>query len=447
MSENSCCKLNNKSIYGQFCGECPDCRTVVKEKALVEKDGEKVAKKKVRILSTLDVLISVFVVTPLVVACWRGTWQLMDVYASYFPPWESFIIGTLIHIVVGISQESFDGLVNKKHKSRLCNACAFMFMKLYTIVLNGVTNMHWRGGWCIVDEYFGTRMENGRTILEDPRGSFCFFTICFLILFAMRCLRNLNSPPFEICLDYGDHMFLFPNMFKVKASETISLYVLDVIFSISIVSNLGMFVWRGIWLLFDVFYFPQDEVRSAWGSLILGYIIIAIVFLLQPFMKKLCDNLNGIPKLLVADAYMMASVIAVIVTWRAIWMLLNIYFLPENEELSCWITMCVPMLILMIMGCSNSVLVRGVCLDAEEPDGSCVIFPCNYLKVIFDQEKYDTWFNIWTGKGKKTDLNNMLNGILANQSHTINVINYHLININDDEKNEKNNNVNKNGVS
>lgn len=97
----------------------------------------------------------------------------------------------------------------------------------------------------------------------------------------------------------------------------------------------------------------------------------------------------------------------------------------------------------MAMGCSNSVLVRGVCLDCEEPDGSCVVFPCDYLKIIFDQEKDDTWFSIWTSVSKK----NMMEKIFYIQKpNQINVTNYHVVRINDDYD-EKNNNVNKNGVS
>lgn len=39
------------------------------------------------------------------------------------------------------------------------------------------------------------------------------------------------------------------------------------------------------------------------------------------------------------------------------------------------------------MGCSNSLLVRGVYIDAEEPGGKCVIFPCYYLRVLFQEER------------------------------------------------------------
>lgn len=39
------------------------------------------------------------------------------------------------------------------------------------------------------------------------------------------------------------------------------------------------------------------------------------------------------------------------------------------------------------MGCSNTLLVRGVSIDAEEPDGKCVVFPCYYLRNIFQEDK------------------------------------------------------------
>lgn len=29
-----------------------------------------------------------------------------------------------------------------------------------------------------------------------------------------------------------------------------------------------MFVWRGAWILVDILLFPEDEVLSAWGSLV-----------------------------------------------------------------------------------------------------------------------------------------------------------------------------------
>lgn len=57
-----------------------------------------------------------------------------------------------------------------------------------------------------------------------------------------------------------------------------------------------------------------------------------------------------------------------------------------NPELSCWLTHWVCLILLIVLGCSNSLLVRGVYIDAEEPSGKCVVFPCYYLRVLLQRD-------------------------------------------------------------
>lgn len=40
-----------------------------------------------------------------------------------------------------------------------------------------------------------------------------------------------------------------------------------------------------------------------------------------------------------------------------------------------------------LLNCSNSLLVRGVFVDAEEPAGQCVIFPVYYVRLFFQKER------------------------------------------------------------
>ncbi|KAF7276418.1 hypothetical protein GWI33_010343, partial [Rhynchophorus ferrugineus] len=58
-----------------------------------------------------------------------------------------------------------------------------------------------------------------------------------------------------------------------------------------------------------------------------------------------------------------------------------------NQAMSCWITFVVSLTLLILLGCANSLLVRGVYIDAEEPNGKCVVLPCYYLRLIFQAEK------------------------------------------------------------
>lgn len=64
------------------------------------------------------------------------------------------------------------------------------------------------------------------------------------------------------------------------------------------------------------------------------------------------------------------------------------YFLITDEKLlGDVITHSVSFLFLALLNCSNSVLVRGVYIDAEEPAGQCVIFPVYYIRLFFQKER------------------------------------------------------------
>lgn len=65
----------------------------------------------------------------------------------------------------------------------------------------------------------------------------------------------------------------------------------------------------------------------------------------------------------------------------------NNIFVSDDPELSCWSTHTIFLILLILLKCSNSVLVRGVYIDAEEPDGKCVVFPCYYLRLYFQNER------------------------------------------------------------
>lgn len=59
----------------------------------------------------------------------------------------------------------------------------------------------------------------------------------------------------------------------------------------------------------------------------------------------------------------------------------------ENTLVSNLITHGVSITFLAMLNCSNSVLVRGVYVDAEEPGGQCVVFPIYYIRLFVQKER------------------------------------------------------------
>lgn len=85
----------------------------------------------------------------------------------------------------------------------------------------------------------------------------------------------------------------------------------------------------------------------------------------------------------------------------------KLIFIPktDNKLLSDWLTHGVSLILLILLNCSNSVLVRGVYIDAEEPAGQCVIFPVYYIRLFFQKERTKKQKRI-TEKLEKIDQNN-----------------------------------------
>ncbi|GLV32535.1 fuseless [Carabus blaptoides fortunei] len=283
------------------------------------------------LLSVLDTVFSALVVAPAVVGYWRSTWALTTFYLYPQYPLKSAVISLGIgiggHLVFGISQHT---LARQFHpdKHRILYYAA---SRLYTACYAFTCVNSWRAAWEFLDRY--TEGES-TTVLATT-------FVSVIVLAAMRGLRNVSAAPFSIAMDYVHGYFEVPTMFKTTSSDKTSLYILDCLFSVFVIGTLVVFVWRGAWILLDLFIYPQDFKWSSWISLILGYTIVAMAFSMQPAMRWLCDRCVGVTRVIVADAFLLFSVIGTINVWRGIWNLLDIYFLPDHPEISCWITHCV----------------------------------------------------------------------------------------------------------
>lgn len=60
-------------------------------------------------------------------------------------------------------------------------------------------------------------------------------------------------------------------------------------------------------------------------------------------------------------------------------------------------------LLLALLNCANSVLVRGVYLDAEEPAGQCVIFPVYYVRMFVQKERQRKQRRLMANMNKQED--------------------------------------------
>jgi Fuseless len=112
---------------------------------------------KKRILNLSDTFLSLFVITPLVVAHWRGTWSYMDHNAKFFPAWNCLLLGSILHTAFAILREPLEAefLVRNGEKNFWRTARRFVVTRMYTYVFSIGCIMHWRGGWAVMNLHLG----------------------------------------------------------------------------------------------------------------------------------------------------------------------------------------------------------------------------------------------------------------------------------------------------
>ncbi|KXJ78862.1 hypothetical protein RP20_CCG003261 [Aedes albopictus] len=353
------------------------------------------------LLELLDNLYASFVIGPLVVGYWRGTWNLAGeyIYPQDLPTSliVSLSVGVIGHLIFNIFQATL-----RRHLNADKHRLLFFFgSRLYTEIYGTICVNTWRGGWEMINLY-GT---------HDVLYVVLITLGCALLLAMLKGLRNVTASPFVVVNDSRREYFDIPTYFKL----TVML----------VIGSLVVFVWRGLWVLLDLQLFPEDHALSAWASVLIGYGVTAVTFSLQPLMRWACDRLTGLWRVIVADLFLFFSFIGTINVWRGVWHLLDHYFLPDNVLLSNWITHGVSLLLLILLNCSNSVLVRGVYIDAEEPAGQCVVFPVYYIRLFFQKERTKKQRKLLESLGR-AEYNNITSTLLEKkpnkpeQNHQIN---------------------------
>ncbi|XP_055387284.1 uncharacterized protein LOC129615897 isoform X2 [Condylostylus longicornis] len=330
------------------------------------------------LLALIDILFSSLIIAPLVISYWRGTWELLGHYIMphqiLFSACLSFFIGLFGHSLFVIGQQF---LANALNPDRV-RLTYYVISRFYTYVYGSICVNGWRGAWILVDLFTGNTQLWTVALVT---------LIVILLLAGTRGFRNCCATPFALITDYRDGYFEVATMFKTLGSKEPGLYVLDCLFSVLIVGTLVVVAWRGVWVMLDLTLYPTSKALSGWGSLIIGYIIVTVTFATQPTIQWTCEKISGLCRIIVADLFLFISFLGTVNVWRGVWMLIDVYLYSDDHVFSCWLSHSVSFMLLILLNCSNSVLVRGVYIDCEEPNGECVVFPIQYVRLFFQKER------------------------------------------------------------
>lgn len=134
----------------------------------------------------------------------------------------------------------------------------------------------------MLDIYTGTSWNSGLTTT----------LLGIFILVIVKGLNNIVAPPFQLFLDTPSNFFKVPTMYNTflqvaevtDVCQCLCCKIIDACYSLAMITSLVVWVWRGSWLLLNQSLYPESQVLSALGSLIIGYALAVCLFLTQPIV-------------------------------------------------------------------------------------------------------------------------------------------------------------------
>lgn len=194
-----------------------------------------------RCLHAGDTCISLFIISPLVILHWRAVWAIMaDYNDTYFPPWNCFIFGIVLHTTIALMREFLYEQCSKSSKNNNGKTWSgqlvrYIFTKLYAYVFSMGCNMHWRGGWAVLDMYLGELFL--LFFVHSAKLIACLFLFgnagvkwnavyvelgaCLVVLLCFKSVRNLVAPPVIILTDSKNIAYQFPTRYRISVSNFI----------------------------------------------------------------------------------------------------------------------------------------------------------------------------------------------------------------------------------
>lgn len=104
-------------------------------------------KWKKRLLNAGDSFLSLFIVSPLVISFWRGTWGYMDLFPKIYPGMNCMIFGAIIHCCLAILREPLHTKYNSFNSIQTTSVTKFfnffLFKKMYTYLFGVACIMQW----------------------------------------------------------------------------------------------------------------------------------------------------------------------------------------------------------------------------------------------------------------------------------------------------------------
>lgn len=160
-------------------------------------------------LVLLDILFSSIIAAPVVIAHWRGAWNLMQFI--FFPqdPLASAVATTFLGIIGHFIFFYCQNWLNRNFHPDKHRLIFMVVSRIYTLIYGFICIAAWRGPWALMDMYCTPHIPTLTAVT----------VISTVLLVFCKGLRNVSSTPFGVSTDHSKDYFNNPTMFKSSVSS------------------------------------------------------------------------------------------------------------------------------------------------------------------------------------------------------------------------------------
>ncbi|CAF1135825.1 unnamed protein product [Rotaria sordida] len=273
-----------------------------------------------------DMLISAFIITPLVNIHWRGAWDLLDKNLlsnnELTSALISLIIGLIILYLIYLIQ-NFLQIFYEKHRK---NIFGQFMTRFYTLIIALAYINQWRGLWNLLDL---TSNIWYHLLIET--------LISIILLLIMKSIYSLNSAPFLIGVDTESY-FILGSKCNVSTNRFWQ-YTFDFVFYEIVEAPLVVIAWRGLYNLSDLYIYPDNKLISMLISFTIGYSFFFLLALLQiPIIQCLIKYHHNLIHIFISNLCHLIAFVSVVQIWRSLWMMCDEYInIPGYHQLTLWL--------------------------------------------------------------------------------------------------------------
>ncbi|CAF3239075.1 unnamed protein product [Rotaria socialis] len=273
-----------------------------------------------------DMIVSAFIITPLVNIHWRGAWDLLDI--NLLPSNErtsaliSLGIGLMILYFMYLIQNYLQTFYEKHRK----NIFGQIMTRFYTLIIALAYINQWRGLWNLLDL---TSNIWYHLLIET-----LISVTCLLI---MKSIYSLNSAPFLIGVDTESY-FILGSKYNFSTNRFWQ-YTFDFVFYEIVEAPFVVIAWRGLYNLSDLYICPDNKSISMLISFTIGYSFFFLLALLQiPIIQCLIKHHQKLIYSIISNIFHLIAFISVVQIWRSLWMMCEQYLnIPGYSHLTLWI--------------------------------------------------------------------------------------------------------------